>query len=425
MISMKHIARACACASLFALAGCAGASSIAPHAGGVMSSHRTVQGPNSVPAHVLTLDVYDDSGKGVAPDPVTAAKYLTWAAVLPKDANAFSAAGIKTLLYSDPNRTSPGDPLYTSDETTFAHDCSNNRITIPNKTVTTYLMDPSSPALQALWRTYVANILSWGDHFDAIFEDNAGLAHPVSALPCNFDQSAWTAASNTLNQALGANIVYNGLGNLANGIQNVSPSIGLNPTAIGGELEGCYSNGEVTDPMPHKTVWQTYETTEIQMVASGMPFICRGLSQLPANTAQAERIYMYASFLLTYDPNLAIISEKFATQSTALMVEPESQFVALDPLAPQPTAITALQFSNLTFGRQYANCYLNGQPVGACAAVVNADNARASHPFPWPGVYSHTLVLHGGAILDGGSAGTRGPAPPATMPGESAVIAIQ
>ena len=395
-----------------------------PNASRPIPSHGIVRTPSTVPAHVMTLDVYDNSGTGFTPNPVTAAPHLTWAALQPADANAFAAAGIKTMLYTDPNHTAPGDPLYTNDETTFAHDCSNNRITIPGKPATTYLMDPSSPDLQSLWRAYVANVFSWGDHFDAVFEDNAGIAHPVSALPCNFDQTVWTAASNAMNQAVGASIIYNGLGNLANGIQNVSPAIGLNPTAIAGELEGCYSNGDPLDPMPHKTVWQTYETTEIAMVAAGEPFVCRGLGTLPASTSQTERIYMYASFLLTYDPNTAIISEKFATHAP-MMVDPESQFVALDPLVPQPALITDLESANLTFGRQYADCYLNGTPVGACAAVVNADNSRASHPFPWPGVYQHSLVLHGGAISDGGWAGWHGLPPPAVLPGESAVIAIQ
>lgn len=358
-------------------------------------------------------------------DPVSAAQYLTWASVLPHDANAFAAAGIKTMLYSDPNRTSVGDALYTNDESTFAHDCSNNRITIPGKTVTTYLMDPSSPDLQTLWQKNIANILSWGDHYDAIFEDNANLARPASAVPCNFDQTAWTAAANSMDVAMGASIIYNGLGNLVNGIQNLSPSIGLNPTAIGGEIEGCYSSADPTNPMPRKTVWETYETTEIDMVAAGKTFICRGLSEMPAATSQPERTYMYASYLLTYDPNLAIISEKFIPQSTALMVDPEAQFVALNPVLPAPSSITDLQTTTLTFGRQFAACYLAGQSVGSCAVVVNADSSKASHPFPWSGVYQHTLVLHGGAILDGGLASATGPAPPASVPGNSAVIAIQ
>jgi hypothetical protein len=424
---MKHtgfLACALAGASLMSLAGCAGSSGISPHPGGLDRTQSIVHAYDTVPTHVMTMDSYQYSS-GKLPDRSVAARYLTWAIVQPLDANSFSAVGIKTMLYTDPNRTSVGDPMYTNDETTFAHDCSNNRITIPGKSATTYLMDPTSADLQALWRQYVANILTWGDHYDAILEDNADVVHPVSTLPCNFDQTVWTAATNSMNQALGASVIYNGLGNLADGDQYVSPAIGLNPTSITGELEGCYSNGDPNSPVPRKTVWETFETTEIDMVTANTPFLCRGLGTLPSATAQSERIYMYASFLMTYDPNTSIISEQFATQNTGLMVDPESGFVALDPLVPEPSAITALESSNWVFGRQFADCYLFGRAVGACAAVVNADSSKFAHPFPWPGVYAHSLVLHGGAILDGGRAGVRGGAPPAQVPGASAVIAIQ
>jgi hypothetical protein len=424
---MKHfVVLACAIAGavLISITGCSGSSSIAPHPGGFDKPQSKMHSYDVVPTHVMTMDSYQYS-TGKLPDRKVAARYLTWAIAQPKDTNSFAAVGIKTLLYTDPNRTAVGDPMYTNDETTFAHDCSNNRITITGKSATTYLMDPTSPDLQALWRTYVADVLTWGDHYDAILEDNADVVHPVSALPCNFDQTAWTAGTNTMNQALGASVIYNGLGNLVDGDQNVSPAIGLNPTAITGELEGCYSNGDPNNPVPRKTVWETYETTEIDMVTAGTPFLCRGLGTLPAATAQSERMYMYASFLLTYDPNTSIISEQFATQNTALMVDPESGFVALDPLVAEPTAITTLESSNWIFGRQFADCYLFGRPIGACAAVVNADSSNVSHAFPWQGVYKHSLILHGGAILDGGRAGVQGPAPPAEVPGASAVIAIQ
>jgi len=416
------LACALASASLISIAGCAGSSGITPHPGAVDRTQSITH--NTVPLHVMTMDSYQYS-TGKLPDLAVAARYLTWAILQPKETNSFARVGIKTMLYTDPNRTAVGDPMYTSYETTFAHDCSNNRITIPGKTATTYLMDPTSPDLQVLWHQYVANVLTWGDHFDAILEDNADVVHPVSALPCNFDQSVWTAATNTMNQALGYSVIYNGLGNLANGDQYVSPAIGLNPTSITGELEGCYSNGDPLNPVPRKTVWETYQTTEIAMVTANTPFLCRGLGTLPAATSQSERMYMYASFLMTYDPNTSIISEQFATQGAALMVDPESGFVALDPLVPEPSAITALESSSWTFGRQYADCYLFGRPVGPCAAVVNADSSKFAHPFPWPGVYKHSLVLHGGVITDGGWAGYQGPAPPAQVPGASAVIAIQ
>ena len=106
-------------------------------------------------------------------------------------------------------------------------------------------------------------------------------------------------------------------------------------------------------------------------------------------------------------------------------MDPESELVALNPLIPAPADISGLSTTTYTYGRQYANCYLGGVPIGSCAPVVNADGPKHAHAFPWPGAYSHTLVLNGGGVLDGGTALTNGPAPTALVAGESAVIAIQ
>ncbi|HEY7979872.1 MAG TPA: hypothetical protein VID19_00190, partial [Candidatus Eremiobacteraceae bacterium] len=91
---------------------------------------------------MITMVAEDKAGQF---DPVRAAQYLDYAGVGLKDANAFHAAGIKTMYYTDPNRSHKGTPMYTHDESTFAHDCNNNRIQVRGKPVTTYQMDVRSP----------------------------------------------------------------------------------------------------------------------------------------------------------------------------------------------------------------------------------------------------------------------------------------
>jgi hypothetical protein len=227
-----------------------------------------------------------------------------------------------------------------------------------------------------------------------------------------------------MNATLGQTVIYNGLGTLADGVTKPPPSIALNPSVSGGMLEGCYNNVGPTNPLPKKAVWQNFENSELTMAAQRKIFVCRGLSSTPAQLVYDQRLYQYASFLLSYDPASSVISEKFATPSN-LEVEPESGLVALNPLIVSPADISGLATSTYTYGRQYANCYLNGQAIGSCAAVVNADESKNAHPFPWPGVYSHTLVLNGAGVLDGGTAKINGPAPGPNIAGTSAIIAIQ
>ncbi len=420
------IAAIAVCAAGLSVSGCA--SAVAPHLKGTATSPsgrdaRARDG--SVPNHVITFATEDFAGQF---DPVKAAQYLDYVAVGLKDANAFHAAGIKTIYYTDPNRTHKGTPMYTNDETTFAHDCNGNRITLGNKPVTTYQMDPRSPNLEPLWAAWVASTLNAGYEYDYIFEDTSNSIHNNSAVPCGYTLPTWTAASNANDTALGQHIIYNGLGTLTDrfrhGYDQPPPAILLNPTTDGGELEDCYVKDSQTNPKAKTIVWNNYETSELAMVAAKKLFVCRDLIAFPAQDNIAKRIYMYTSFLLTYDPSTSMISEKFDTPSN-LEVFPEEGLVALNPLKPEPTTINKLKTAHWTFGRQYANCYLWGQAIGACAPVVNADVPTASHPFPWPGVYSHTLVLSGAGVLDGGVADPTGPAPPDMMSGTTALIAIQ
>jgi hypothetical protein len=419
-----------ACVTVLSLTGCSFAGTPHPHNGVspalgaralVFQDAQSLLRGFNVPKHVVTADWYIHIGEV---NPNVVAPYVDYAGVQAPDVNAFDAAGIKTILYTDPNRTYAGQPMYTKDESTFAHDCNSNRIRVKGQRFTVYQMDPRSPHLEPLWAAWVNRVLGSGYNYAYIFQDSANSIHNDTAVPCGYTEATWTAASNANDIALGQKIIYNGLGTLGDGWNKPPPSILINPTTFGGELEGCYGNIGPSNPLPKKTVWNNFETTELKMSTIEKPFLCRGLSKPPAETAIAQRIYMYASFLLTYNLSTSIISEKFTTTSH-MSVFPEETLVALNPLKALPANVDDLKTSQWTYGRQYAACYLWGQPIGSCAAVINADSKTYSHPFPWPGVYKHTLVLHGSGILDGGKASVTGPAPPAMVPGNSALIAIQ
>jgi hypothetical protein len=375
----------------------------------------------TVPNHVLTWIWLDHTNNVV---PAQAAPYVDWAVVPASDANAFAAVGIKTVLYTDPNRTYVGQPMYSQNGSTFAHDCAGRVITIKNRLVTTFQLDPRSPDLVVLWRAWVQSVLGGGAHYDAIFDDSADSIHNDATAPCHFSQLTWSMASNIMNMNLRKTIIYNGLGTLGAGIDKPPPSLQVNPSTYGGMLEGCYGNSTTTNPLPKNAEWLNFETTELIMTRQQKPFVCRGLKLTPAETSYTERLYQYASFLLTYNPASSIISEKFSTPSN-LSVFPEETLVALDPIIPSPSNVDQLRTSPWTFGRQYASCYLKGTFIGACAAVVNPTDAALSSPFPWPGVYAHTLTLSGAGVLDGGTASVTGPPPNSFVAPVSAVIAIQ
>jgi hypothetical protein len=373
---------------------------------------------STVPKHVIT-GAYLFSGDGVTSHGRAFSAYgstLTWAETY-AGTNA-SAAGIKTIFYTNPNRTQQGDPLFTSDESTFAHTCAGSRIVQPGTSPPLYLMNPSSSDLVSLYKSYVAKQLAQ-QHFDAIFDDEPYDWYALSAMPCNYVASTWLNAYVNEEKAVGHPVFYNGLGNFGANI-SISPDIQLNPGAIGGMGEGCYS-ARWNPRLAYGPYWTAFENTEIAMASQNKIFICYSNDLTKASSAIASRVYTYASFLLTYNLSTSMIWEYYETTS-GYTVEPESQLVAQSPAVATPSNVSALKTSTGAYGRRYNACYIAGKSVGACAVVVNPDNA-SSHAFPYTG-YHHTLLLSGGGILDGGTISAAGPAPPSSLGPTSAVIAF-
>ena len=374
--------------------------------------------------HVMTAD-YLGAPYGTTSIAWSAATpYLTWAQVSTSNANAVSAAGIKTQYYIDPNREVSGDPLYNADETTFAHDCNGNRVSDTyNGTLTQYVMDPSSASMQTLFATYIARIAAYA-HYDALYEDDAGPLSgyapytPFTAMPCNYSDSAWLSNGLVLNNVPPIPVIYNGL----SALNGHSPSLGLGLLAstntIGANYEHCYSDN--AQPKMNGWNWQAIEDSEIDVVAAHKLFECQLRNSGAASSSTDARIYAYASFLLTYDPATSIYWSEFATTS-GLHVFPEAQLVATNPKVAAPGDISGLLQNGGAYGREFGACYIAGNFVGPCAAVVNPDS-QLSHAFPYP-QYTHTLVLSGGGVLDGGTAAANGPAPPLSLaPSEAAIV---
>jgi len=312
-------------------------------------------------------------------------------------------------------------PEYSGTESTFAHDCAGKRLwSLRYKNEN--LMNPASKDLLDLWQDEVHTVTAgWGGSFDAIFDDVADWVGGATGVPCNFDQAAWTAATNAMIANLGAPVIYNGLS--ARGPNyTVGPAIGLNETTLGGMYEGCYSAAGPF-PKPHGGNWTTIEDTEIQMARSHKLFVCEGLHTTDASSSIDLRAYMLASYLLTYDPATTALREHFLTPS-GFEVFPEAKLVALNPLIPRPEYISGLLQPSGVYGREYAACYIAGHYVGGCAALVNND-PTSTKAFPWPGKYTRTLLLSGAGILDGGTISASGPSPPHIVPKLGAVIAFR
>jgi hypothetical protein len=378
-------------------------------------------GPISM-THVLTEDYLGGTNGTRAITWAAAAPFLTWAETGTADASAIHAAGIKTMYYIDANRTETGDALQTSDESTYAHDCTGARVTDTySGSLTQDVMDPSSSSMQSLFANVVSGIASQAP-FDAIFEDDAGALSayetyaPFSAMPCDYTDAGWIAGGNALDAVSPVPVFFNGLSGL-NG-HDVSLSTGLlgASTVLGGVYEGCYS---ASDQLKMGGwLWTAIENSQLYTVAQGKAFECLEIDENSAASQTDARLYAYASFLLTYNPSRDILWELAGTPS-GFHVLPESELVALQPKVAEPANVSALLLTGGAYGREYNACYVHGAFVGPCAVAINPTSAAVPFPFVQ---YQHSVILTGADVLEGGTITTTGTAPTTLAATEAAIV---
>ncbi len=392
----------------------------------------------TLPRHIMTYILWGASEhqKGLDVDPRQTAQWVSWAIAKPDDSRQLSAAGIKTMYYSNPNRIAPTEPMWADDDTMFAHDCSGQRIAVTKQGRNKFLTDPSSSSLAQDWRKFAQGIMSRG-HYDAIYDDTASSTGSLSALPCHWEVHAWIQSHVKLVQSLGVPVIYNGLGDGdlphsgkgRDASYSLSPAIGISAATntLGGSFEDCYTSASRLLNEGGKTYgsyWEQTENTEITMASRGKIFMCEEMAPQGTQMADAidQRTYAMASLLLTVDPNTTMVHQLFRTPSH-VDVGPEVGMVPSEPTVSSPSDIGALRTGSGAYVREYRACYLNGSPVGPCAAAVNP-SPDSSVRLSLSG-YGHTLALSGGGVMDGGTASASGPAPPSSLGPLTGVIAIR
>jgi hypothetical protein len=195
--------------------------------------------------------------------------------------------------------------------------------------------------------------------------------------------------------AAGQPVIVNSLSTSLANVQTYANYVnGTN--VIGGEWEECFMNN----------TWAGEEQSQIDVIANlkragkapGAGFWCY-LDNTNADGATAipQRLFSYASFLLTYDPNYSVFQESFTTPST-FQVFPETGFVPLQP-ASAPSSYTSLQIAGGAYVQTYGACYYRGAALGPCEVAVNPGSSTV----PLPNSYTHSMVISGDGVLDGGS----------------------
>lgn len=411
-----------------AFAGCSGGASggagaLIPSA---IDNSRTAASTTAqaVPAHVQTGE-YLWSSTEIATSPSTYAPYLTWAYVKPSLAANVKAAGIKVIVYTNPlmphgtqydktlmDQSYPGVRSQTCSGSTVTSWSGSGYLTdVRNSSAAAYVKADEDYWVNA---TIAANPGS-SRPYDVVYVDNANSFYGLSALPCNYSDSTWTTDMDNAIDAAGYPTIINTLSTGESTVPNKVAGLKAS-NIVGGEYEECFNDKHwLSEEMAQL---QTIALLKSQGKAPGPGFWCYlNNTTADSTTVIPYRMFAYASFLLTYDPNYSVFEESFSTPST-FHVFPETGFVPLDPVS-QPSQISDLQTSSGAYVRQYNSCYYRGTLVGACEIAVNSGTSSVSIP----NSYAHSMVISGAGVLDGGSVNFNG-GPVTTLAPQTAAILI-
>lgn len=353
------------------------------------------------------------------------APWVNWTITDEAHAAELRAAGVKVQVYANYWRNYSSDNPnvgYTDLKPGGAHaaaeatDCSGNAVYDPNYGGG-YEADPRTSAALGHAQT-VANyrLNEYASNYDALFADDTGAVGGVT-LPCNYTQSSYDAAIDSVHSAMGVPIWVNALGgapNPQNAIDLAQPG-----NVLGAMCEMCYAtNGSGSDAAQTGTTWQNVEQAEIGVVGMHKVFWDYARMSGDASAETALRTYAYASFLLSYDPSYAMYQDALKSPS-GFPVMPETGLVPENPLTTA-SSVSGYAQPGGAYMREFAACYYLGQFVGNCAVVVNS-SPTSSVPVPTTS-YSHSMVLSGYGVLDGGTVNFSGPQVSTLAPASAAIL---
>lgn len=375
--------------------------------------------------HVLTAAVlYGYGGTPATTSLASAQPYVSWVQTSPSYAAAIRAAGIKVDAYKNfwRNYSSDNPSIGYNDlkpggahAAAEATDCSGAPL-FDSTYGGGYETDARSSAAIAH-----AQLVAWynlGTDYDAVFSDDTGALGGIP-LPCGYSQSSYAAATNTVTESLRVPVFVNALG--AGNYPDDQIGYAQASNVIGAMCEICYAGSSSSrggDYAIGGSVWQHTENAEIAMVAMHKIFWDYARATGDPAAEIGLRTFVYASFLLTYDPSYAMLQEAFKTGS-GFPIMPETGLVALNPTSSVTSVAGYLRAG--VYMRDFGSCYYRGTSIGACAAVVNPGTSTAAIP---ANAYTHAMTLSGSGVLDGGSASFSAPAVTSLGP-NGGVILVQ
>ena len=177
-----------------------------------------------------------------------------------------------------------------------------------------------------------------------------------------------------------------------------------------------WGNRQTRDGKAVDEFWLQDLNSGIQVISAGKMFVNlqyigdEGATNRGISDDYDQRGYIYASFMLLFDPQRSIYKTglwgSHRDVKAPVIVHPENLLVPLQPLttAVWPNRVTALQ-SGGVYLREFAACGYAGKPIGPCAALVNPSSAHEAAIPSLRQRYGHAIAFTGN---DGAFTGRHG-----------------
>lgn len=277
----------------------------------------------------------------------------------------------------------------------------------------------------SLTHAYQHGIQGYGVTYTLIFVDNdLGFAGGgLSAQPCTWSISNWgngfangvSALGSLAGFANGGKFIPNSL-SASDGIENSIVNSYLSSARIyGGMYEQCFTNGS--------SQWVAAEDSQILTVAylkahnrpaDQVGWWCYAdATAATGSSVVPYRLYVYDSFLLTYDLHYSTFMESFNAGSN-IRIFPEVQFVPFGPTiaASAPISSSAIKDTSGAYIQYFTGgCYYAQTKISnGCEIAVNTSGTTSNTngavtggsnvTIPNPNGYAHQMTCTGGGLLD-------------------------
>ena len=431
----------------------------------------------SAPAHIATWAFDESSAEGSGAPSALVQEHLTYAeggygdAKAQSDCDGGGASPCSSVFYIDPNFIFDAPSctpqiaslfMAAANETWFVHEsgytdaahrvagsyqetCNGTTITVP-----VYLANQSNASVNAFFSSYVQTYASGWDRY---FMDDTSASvltqtygpgggfcanNPPDDYCTSTEEyptdasvvAAHAALTAVLNHASGSAMLgmFNGVGFSGNTPENLNLIPASNGRLLGVVCENCVVNAGTLESANYERVLNAMAAAN---ATSGASFVelNTGFSAAGSASQISQRLVTTAMAWLGFNGNNTIVFPNLEDNTNDLAIWPEDGLYPTQPVQTMSAGAADISVASSVWRREFAACFLDGSPIGQCAALVNGTSSAVTIASSWlTQSYGHVVTISGGDIESGGSVNLTGTAfslTATTIPAQGAVLLVR